>query len=132
MSDGFSLERLATVRDLSAGVARALASGRSQAQVVEQLVKQGWTEGDADGYVTKIRQSLEFSKLAPESGRTLAQKNRNRMIRGLVWTIAVVVVTAIFYRGASLGEGAYMLFWGAVILGIVDFLAGYVGWLANK
>ena len=67
-----------------------------------------------------------------ESRETLAEKNRQRMIRGRLWTVAGILVTAITYSIASDEGGTYLICWGAVIFGLVDLLAGLVGWLRYR
>lgn len=67
-----------------------------------------------------------------ESRETLAEKNRKRMIRGLLWTVAGILITAITYSIASDEGGTYFICWGAVIFGLLDLLAGLVGWLRYR
>jgi hypothetical protein len=53
------------------------------------------------------------------------------MTRGLLWTVAGVVITcATFYFADSLG-GKFVLFYGAIIFGVIDFVVGLVGWIVN-
>jgi len=67
-----------------------------------------------------------------ESIEDLVEKNKNRIIRGLVWTILGIVITWITYDIASEQGGTYLICWGAVIFGIIDLLAGLFGWVKYK
>jgi hypothetical protein len=58
-------------------------------------------------------------------------KHKKRLVRGLVWTVAGVAITFVTYAFASELGGKFVLFYGAIIFGFIDFLAGLVGWLAN-
>jgi hypothetical protein len=55
------------------------------------------------------------------------------MVRqGLLWTVAGILITAITYSIASDEGGTYFICWGAVIFGLLDLLAGLVGWLRYR
>jgi hypothetical protein len=54
------------------------------------------------------------------------------MVRGLLWTIAGSVITCGTYIFASDLGGRYVLCYGAIILGVIDFLAGLIGWLTSR
>jgi len=60
------------------------------------------------------------------------EKYRKRMTRGALWTISGLVVTCGSNIFASDLGGSYVLCWGAIIFGIIDFLIGLIGWLSNK
>ncbi len=60
------------------------------------------------------------------------EKYRKRMVRGILWTVAGVIVTCGSYMFASDLSGSYLLCWGAIIFGLIDFFVGLFGWLANK
>jgi len=62
----------------------------------------------------------------------LAKKYKNRMIRGLVWTIVGILLTWLTYDIASEQGGTYLICWGAVIFGFIDLLAGLFGWLKYR
>ncbi|TET84798.1 MAG: hypothetical protein E3J37_03060 [Anaerolineales bacterium] len=66
-----------------------------------------------------------------ESIEDLVEKNKNRIIRGLVWTIAGIAITWGSYMASEEG-GTYLICGGAVIFGIIDLLAGLFGWLKYK
>jgi len=61
-----------------------------------------------------------------------AEKFRKRMVRGLLWTVAGTLVTCLTYLFASNLGGSYLLCYGAILFGVIDFLVGLVGWLSNR
>jgi hypothetical protein len=59
------------------------------------------------------------------------EKYKKRMTRGFLWTVAGVVITCTtFYFASELG-GRFYLFYGAIGIGLIDFIAGFFGWLFN-
>jgi hypothetical protein len=56
---------------------------------------------------------------------------KKRMKRGFMWTVIGVVLTCgTLWFAESLG-GRYYLFYGAIGIGLMDFVIGFFGWLAN-
>jgi len=56
---------------------------------------------------------------------------KKRMKRGFIWTVVGIVLTCgTFWLAESLG-GRYYLFYGAIGIGLMDFVIGFFGWLAN-
>lgn len=54
-----------------------------------------------------------------------------KMIFGALWAIGGTIGTVLSYSAAS-GGGKYMVFWGAILFGAVDFLIGLNAWISNK
>jgi hypothetical protein len=54
------------------------------------------------------------------------------MIRGLLWTVGGIIVTALTYAFASQLGGTYFIFYGAIIFGLIDFFVGLTGWIADR
>lgn len=56
---------------------------------------------------------------------------KKRMKRGFLWTVVGIILTCgTFWFAESLG-GRYFLFYGAIGIGLMDFVIGFFGWLAN-
>jgi hypothetical protein len=121
-------ERQKEVEALSEAVTKELAGGKNKKEIVKELVKQGWSRETANEFVAGAEQAVKEYKRSPEGRRVLAEKHKKRMIRGLLWTIAGIVITALTYTAASEG-GTYFICWGAILLGFIDFLVGLIGWL---
>ncbi len=95
----------------------------SPTMVVKNLTSHGLSQDIARKIVVETQRGLK---------RTRGEKFRRRMIRGLLWTLAGGAVTCGTYFFANNLGGTYLLCWGAIILGVIDFFAGLVGWLANR
>jgi hypothetical protein len=99
-----------------------MASNKSQQVVEKLLVGRG--------------ASLEVAKTVVKDAQYFVKKERRekykkRMTRGLLWTVAGVVITCgTFVFADSLG-GNFFLFYGAIIFGFIDFVVGLIGWLVN-
>jgi hypothetical protein len=80
-----------------------------------------------DGKETKKK--LSRIKDRPEVRQALAKRYRSRMLTGILWAgggiAATVIGTLVF---SQLGF-AYVVFYGAIIFGIISFFSGLFGWL---
>ncbi|MFT3893381.1 MAG: hypothetical protein QM730_17270 [Anaerolineales bacterium] len=99
--------------------AQELAKKQSSKNVVQKLIAQGVSPATAEQVVI-------------ETKKAFAERHRKRMIRGLLWTIGGIVVTCGTFAFADKLGGGYVLFWGAIAYGLIDFVAGLIGWLSNR
>ncbi len=117
-------EEQKAIDELSETVASDLAEGKSQEHVVSELVKQDWSEEWATQFVSQVERSM--SKVRVRNAK--ASQYARHMIYGTLWVIGGTVVTAATYQAASEG-GTYLIAWGAILFGGIDFLRGLFGWL---
>ncbi len=80
--------------------------------------------------------SSELAKMVVKDAQYALRKVRrgkykSRMLRGLALTILGVIITCVTYAFADSLGGKFVLFYGAIIFGIIDLIAGFVGWIAN-
>jgi len=80
--------------------------------------------------------SLEMAKTIVKDAQYAVKKARRekykkRMTRGLLWTIAGTVITCGTFVFASELSGRFVLLYGAIIFGFIDFIIGLIGWLSN-
>src|SRR5215216_16135 len=54
-----------------------------------------------------------------------------KMFFGALWAIGGTIATVIGYNSAG-GGGKYIVFWGAILFGAVDFFVGLSGWISSK
>ena len=54
-----------------------------------------------------------------------------KMFFGALWAIGGTIATVIGYSSAG-GGGKYIVFWGAILFGAVDFFIGLSGWISSK
>jgi hypothetical protein len=86
------------------------------AQVRKELVAQGLTEEVAALVVGQLQ------TVRNEGAREAGQKN---MLLGALWCIGGTVVTVVSYSAASdSGGGRYIIAWGAIIFGAIQFFRG--------
>jgi len=103
--------------------AMEFAKKQSPKVVIRKLTDQGVTPAVANRIVSETQKVFNKAKAA---------KSKKRMTRGLIWTVVGIVLTCGTMAFASSLGGKYILFYGAIIYGIIDFTAGLVGWLSNK
>ena len=102
--------------------AQELAKKQSPKTIVKKLIDQGVTPATADQIVMETQKVFK---------KALLEKNKKRMTRGLIWTVVGIVLTCgTLAFSDKLGGG--VLFWGAIVFGFIDFIAGLIGWLSNQ
>lgn len=102
--------------------AQELAKKQSPKTIVKKLIDQGVTPATADQIVIETQKVFK---------KALVEKNKKRMTRGLIWTVVGIVLTCgTLAFSDKLGGG--VLFWGAIVFGFIDFIAGLIGWLSNQ
>ncbi|HGJ64579.1 TPA: hypothetical protein ENS27_04230 [bacterium] len=64
----------------------------------------------------------------------IATKYFRRMIFGILWMLGGTLATIVTYIFAmnNLTGGTYIVAWGAILYGIVDFVRGFIGWRKYK
>ncbi len=92
-------------------------------------LKCGWSYGGEDA-LKEIEQRAK-EKESPEGHEALASKYARRMLYGVLWAVGGTIVTVVAYEAASPG-GTYIIAWGAIVFGIIDFFRGLFGWLKYK
>jgi hypothetical protein len=62
-------------------------------------------------------------KVAPEKAQPTQASARKNMLYGALWCIGGIIVTVTTYSAAS-GGGTYIVAWGAILFGGLQFLSG--------
>ena len=88
--------------------------GKSATETKNILIEQGLKAEDAEVVVTNLQAQIDQAK--NEAG------NKN-MLYGALWCIGGLLVTALTYSAASNG-GTYVVAWGAVVFGAIQFFKG--------
>jgi hypothetical protein len=99
-----------------------LASNKSRQVVEKLLVGRGASPETAKTVVMDAQYAVKKAQ---------REKYKKRMTRGFLWSVAGVVITCGTYVFADSLGGRYYLFYGAVIFGLIDLVAGFIGWLFN-
>ncbi|HLX59942.1 MAG TPA: hypothetical protein VKX17_01550 [Planctomycetota bacterium] len=66
------------------------------------------------------------AELTQEQRKVLSNAYFRHMIAGILWCVGGAVLTAVTL---ALGKGTGLIFWGAIVFGIVDFFRGLFGWV---
>jgi len=84
---------------------------------------------------TAPNNSYSYSTPNPYTGESASSADASAALRkmffGALWAIGGTIATIIGYNSAG-GGGKYIVFWGAILFGVVDFLIGLNGWISNK
>lgn len=96
--------------------AQEMINGRADAEIEAMLVEKGLSMDDAAGVVANLRYHRD------EAVRKAGQKN---MLFGALWAGGGLLVTILTMQAAQ-GGGTYVVAWGAVIFGAIQFIQGVV------
>ncbi|MFO1066789.1 MAG: hypothetical protein U0892_23265 [Pirellulales bacterium] len=99
-----------------------LVAGRSPAQVKSALIERGLDSASADVVVD----GLVGAQRSSQNSAAI----RNIVIGGL-FCVGGTVITIATYSAATQGGGRYMVCWGAIVYGFIQFIRG-IGQLVSK
>jgi hypothetical protein len=91
--------------------------GVAPAAIEKNLTDQGVRPEVASSVVDTLLRAQ--AKVNREAG----QKN---MLYGALWCAGGIIVTTLTYEAASSGGGRYVVAWGAILFGAIQFLSGLV------
>jgi hypothetical protein len=120
------------VDQLAGHVATLLAQGQSQEKVAKILVEQGWEDETARKFVQSVAAALEDYRNSPEGRQALASKYLKHIGFGALWFIGGGLFTAVTYGSAASGGGTYVVAYGAIIAGVIEFCWGLFGYLKHR
>lgn len=94
--------------------AEQMAGGATDRQIQEMLVEKGL---DADAANTVV------SNLAEHRTQARSSAGQKDMLYGALWCIGGIVVTVVTLQAAA-GGGTYVVAWGAILFGGIQFFRG--------
>jgi hypothetical protein len=95
-----------------------LRSGVAPAAIEKSLIERGL---DAEGAAVVV------SNLKEAKTKVLKGAGRKNMLYGALWCIGGIAVTALSYQAAAnAGGGSYVLAWGAILFGGIQFVRGLI------
>lgn len=123
--------RILSVDVLRKNVAQAIAKGQNRLGLVKSLCELGISNQAAQELVAEMNQAVQEYKESPDMRRQIASKYARHMVYGVLWAAGGTIATVVGYSAASSSPrgGTYMIFWGAILFGIVDFFRGLFGYL---
>jgi hypothetical protein len=96
--------------------------------VAPTVIEKGLTERGLDAEAAAI----VTSNLMQAKARALKNAGRKNMLYGALWCIGGIVVTVLSYQAAAnAGGGRYVLAWGAILFGGMQFFRGMIQSLAR-
>ena len=96
-------------------VAEQMESGASAPQIQAMLLEKGLDQDTAAAIVANC------TRLRSEAISEAGQKD---MVFGALWCIGGIVVTVATYGAAASGGGTYIVAWGAIVFGAIQFFRG--------
>jgi hypothetical protein len=86
--------------------------------VIEKTLIERGLDADAAAVVV--------SNLMQAKAKALKNVGRKNMLYGALWCIGGIVVTALSYQAAANAGGKYVLAWGAILFGGIQFFRGMI------
>lgn len=114
MSNTEEMSQDEVVQALYQFAAEKMRDGASNQQIQAALMEQGVDQESAEIIVSQLSEARDAQL------KEAAQKN---MMFGALWCIGGIVVTVLTYSAASEG-GSYVVAWGAIIFGAIQFFRG--------
>jgi hypothetical protein len=118
--------KVTAAAELRAEMANRINRGCSVQVLMKELRKQGIAETAATRLITEAEEADTEVEAAPDP---LVLKYERHMVCGILWAVGGTIATVEGYRFAasSPGGGKYIVFWGAIVFGAVDFFRGLFG-----
>ena len=106
------------VQAIYAFAAEKMMNGEADAKIRESLAEKGLDQDAAAAVVRNLKQMR--SKASAAAGR-------QNMIYGALWCVGGLIVTAVTYNAAAAtGGGKYVVAWGAIVFGAIQFFRGLI------
>ena len=102
--------------------AELMQRGSSDRDVTSKLVAQG-LDAEVAGIVVR---NLRHGK-----SKVIRQAGQRNMLYGTLWWVGGIIVTALTYEAAKEG-GSYIVAWGAVVFGAIQFFRGLLQAIFGK
>ena len=96
-------------------VAQQFAEGHANGDIENDLIERGLDPELAQSVVSDV--ALGFSNAQKEAGK------RDMLVGGL-FCLGGILITALTYSSASQGGGTYVVTWGAILFGAIQFFRG--------
>jgi len=131
MSNELSVDEQQILEQVTIYIAKELSEGKKNDDIVKELVKQGWPKETASNFVAETKSAIDDYKHTPEGRIIMLSAAKRHMLYGLMWCGGGSLITYLTYSAASEG-GLFLVFWGAILWGIIDFFRGLLNWYKYK
>ncbi|MCE9534168.1 MAG: hypothetical protein K8T89_24075 [Planctomycetes bacterium] len=95
--------------------AEQMRDGVAPAEIERKLVDQGLEVETA---------AIVVSNLTKAQADVIKEAGKKNMLYGALWCIGGILVTALTYGAAADGGGKYVVAWGAILFGGIQFIHG--------
>ncbi len=102
-----------------------LTSGSTVEQCVADMVKSGWSQEEATVLVRDLDSAVDHSLLQRDHTEKARRHYAYQKKRGLVICAIGLSLTLISFVSTK-GHGTYVLFYGAILVGLFDFFSGMI------
>lgn len=85
-------------------------------EAIQSLIDKGLRRTEAEIVVNNVIQQVSNAR---------KEKAKRNMLFGALWCVGGIIVTALTYQAAS-GGGRYVIAWGAILFGAVQFIRGAI------
>jgi hypothetical protein len=109
-------------------VPRVLREGRSREAIKADLVKLDWSPAAADAFVEKGASDLARYQESPETRAALVEECRKQMVGGFAMATGGLLLTGLGLLFALEGATVWIVFSGAILVGLALCLRGYDRW----
>src|SRR5262249_31091543 len=104
------------LRTAGALAADRIEAGVPREEIERELMTHGLDEESAEEVVEEAREARN---------EALKEAGQRNMLFGALWCVGGIVVTVgSFYFAANVGAGKYVIAWGAIVVGAVEFVWG--------
>lgn len=116
MDDELTPEQRFAADDADEMVPRALRQGRSQDDIVAELVRLDWTQPAARAFVARVADDLRRYQASPQSREELVQEAKKQLIIGIASALFGVAITvfSIIAPAPVIVVAFGLVFWGLV------------------
>jgi len=123
-----------SLKEVTAGVVRQLAAGKSQELVIQQLIARGWPEISARHFVANAAPNAKEHNVVDNSEEqvVVAELFRRRMIRD-AWLSAVslgLMLAVVNFFPAMTALALFFL--SMTVFSCIDFIVALLGWTKNR
>jgi hypothetical protein len=105
-------------------VAACLQHGHSRAEICPRVMSYGYSEADADRFVEQVERDQRQAANPPPPEGYGGNSGATNMVMGALVGLVGIVITVATYSAASEGGGRYVVAYGAIIWGAIQFFRG--------
>jgi small-conductance mechanosensitive channel len=121
-----TLPQMGSMQELTNVVTRQLAAGKTQDEVIQQLVQRGWPMVSARQFVANLGSPSGAVQNTVRQRRTLTLHGKWRLLRGILLIVTGMVTVGAGLAVSDLSTSLFIFAVGVIlfVFGLLDFLFG--------